>query len=214
MTESSTPVDLDGQPVQPDAEDTGENVETGQQDPAAPASAAPPEEPIRTPEDFQRALNARVKAIERKYANYGELKDKAAKLKEVEDAQKTSEQKLRDDLAAAQEARTKAEREARETTLRSSVVAEAIRLGFNDPMDAFNLLDKSSLTQAEGGDVEGITEALNELARSKPYLRQKSVPPVPPANPSREESVPKRTDADRRSEYFTGAATDFWTPRQ
>jgi membrane protein involved in colicin uptake len=161
-----------------------------------------------TQEEFNTALAARLK----KYADYDELKKAADKYKVIEDANKTEVEKLREAAATAQTKATQLEAQARESTLKGAVIAEAAKQGFADPMDAYKLLDVTKMELAEDGTVKGLTEALTALAAAKPYLRAKNAPVVPPANPPRDSGSQKRTDEDRRQEYFGGRRTDFWTP--
>ena len=161
-----------------------------------------------TQEEFNTALAARLK----KYADYDELKKAADKYKVIEDANKTEVEKLREEAVQAKTKATQLEAQARESTLRGAVIAEAAKQGFADPMDAYKLLDMAKMELGEDGTVKGLTEALTTLATAKPYLRQKNALVVPPANPSRDSGSQERTDEDRRRDYFGGGRTDFWNP--
>jgi len=161
-----------------------------------------------TQEEFNTALAARLK----KYADYDELKKAADKYKVIEDANKTEVEKLREEAVQAKTKATQLEAQARESTLRGAVIAEAAKQGFADPMDAYKLLDMAKMELGEDGTVKGLTEALTTLATAKPYLRQKNALVVPPTNPSRDSGSQERTDEDRRREYFGGGRTDFWNP--
>jgi len=183
--------------------------------PVEPTPPAPPAGKTMTQEEFNTALAARLK----KYADYDDLKKAADKYKVIEDANKTELEKEREKVAQAQtaaaQAQTKAtqlEAQARESTLRGAVIAEAAKQGFADPMDAYKLLDMAKMGLGEDGTVKGLTEALTALATAKPYLRQKNALVVPPANPSRDSGSQERTDEDRRRDYFGGGRTDFWNP--
>lgn len=54
--------------------------------------------------------------------------------------------------------------------LRTAVEREAVKLGYADPEDAYKLLDTSALVLDDKGVVEGLSEALKNLAKTKPYL--------------------------------------------
>jgi hypothetical protein len=90
--------------------------------------------------------------------------------------------------------------------LRSAVVSAAAKLGFADPMDAFNLLDKSALKQ-DGGKVVGLDDALKALSEAKPYLVRRGAA-VAPANPSKQ--PPGVTESDLRRHYFGARDAGFW----
>lgn len=54
--------------------------------------------------------------------------------------------------------------------LRADVKVYAAELGFADFEDAFKLADLSKVKEAESGDLEGVKEALEALAKAKPHL--------------------------------------------
>jgi hypothetical protein len=199
---------------------TTPSADGGTPSPTPPAATPPPTRTL-TQEEFDRALAARLEGERKKYndklADYEELKAKAQRLKELDDTQKSETEKLREQLAeaeqksqAAEQAREAAARQARETAIRAAVVAEAAKQGFADPLDAYRLLDMGALSLASDETVAGLADMVQSLATSKPYLKGKQAPVVPPANPSRQSGSPARTDADRYAEYFGGASNDFW----
>lgn len=65
---------------------------------------------------------------------------------------------------------TATEQRLAELTIGNAVVVEATRMGFIDPEDALRLADTKGVTLADGGKVEGVAEALKELAAKKPHL--------------------------------------------
>jgi hypothetical protein len=77
-------------------------------------------EAITSQEDLDRILTQRLARERSKYADYNDLKARAAKLAELEEAQKTAEQKAAERLEAAE--RKAAELEAKAT--RAEVAAE------------------------------------------------------------------------------------------
>lgn len=56
------------------------------------------------------------------------------------------------------------------TRIMNAVVTEASKLNFRSPEDAYSLLDSEKITVEEDGTVKGVTVALKELAKGKPYL--------------------------------------------
>lgn len=104
------------------------------------------------------------------------------KARDAEDAQKTELQKAQDTAAAASAAREKAEQEkkdalakAQEKLLRAAIVAEATRAGFADPNDAWLYVDRAKIKAKDGADGaddewDGVKEAVDAVAKAKPYL--------------------------------------------
>lgn len=75
--------------------------------------------PITTQEDLNKVIGERIKRVESKFADYSDLQARAAKLAEIEDAQKTAEQKAAERIAALEAKAAAAETAA----LRSKVQA-------------------------------------------------------------------------------------------
>jgi len=118
--------------------------------------------------------------------------------RKAEEAQKSELQKAMDRVAALQQQSAEVEQKYANTVLRANIEREAARLGFNDPGDAYSIIDMAKLTIAEDGAVSGVAEALKELSDSKPYLLRKETPRIPPTNPGKG-AAQKETDAERRA---------------
>ena len=91
----------------------------------------------------------------------------AAQMSELEKAQAD----IADAKAAAEKATTDAEvikAAAAEALLKAAIISQAGNL--NDPMDAWQFIDRSKIEAQEDGTYKGIPEALKALAESKPYL--------------------------------------------
>jgi hypothetical protein len=95
----------------------------------------------------------------------------------------TDVERLQADLAATRAQMAERERLFQEQTLRSAVVGAAARSGFNDPEDAWRMVDHGELEVDEAGQVQGVEDALQALRRAKPYLVRASAPQVAPTNP-------------------------------
>ena len=76
--------------------------------------------PITSQDDLNRILNERLQRERAKYADYRDVKAKAAKLDEIEEKNKTEAQRLADRIAVAE----KAAAEARSDVLRYQIAAE------------------------------------------------------------------------------------------
>lgn len=103
------------EPAPEDTQTTGQGESAGGGGPTPTEPAA-----TLTQEDVQRVLAERLKRERAKYADYDELKKAAAKLRAIEDADKTAQQKAAEEVAAA-----KAEAEAAKAdVIRFRVAAE------------------------------------------------------------------------------------------
>jgi len=114
--------------------------------------------------DDERGLNKLGKDAIKKLKTFedAEAQRKKDELSDVDKA-KLETKEANDKLTAAQEALYN-------TRIRSAVVLEASRLKFADAGDAYNLADLSGTEIAEDGTVSGVKEALEKLAKEKPYL--------------------------------------------
>jgi hypothetical protein len=117
--------------------------------------------------------------------------------------------RIKADLEAERQARAQAEQRQRDQLIRTQVIAAAAKAGFNDPEDAFRMLDVSALEADESGKVDGLDSALQALAKSKPYL-VKSSGTISPTNPSggpqkaSDEQLRKELFGTRRTPLFDG----------
>ncbi len=192
-------------------EGEGQEPTAGQEQEAATDAPAEGTQPIKSQADFERALQQRLKALERKkYGDYAQLKAAAEELQQIKDAAKTEEQKMRERLARLEADAQNAQRTAREKALEAQIVAEAARQKVNDPQDVYRLLAIGDLEVGEDGQIVDLETAIKDLIAAKPYLKQKDVPSVPPANPARNAGDQKRTDEDRYRTYFGGGRSDFF----
>lgn len=113
-------------------------------------------------------LREEVKAAK---ADVKKTKDLEAKLKEIEDAQLSDQERVakeRDDLAAEKAAW---EQERQTTNLKLAVYAQATPLGIVDADLALAALDRSKLEYDETGTPKNIADVLLELLEAKPILK-------------------------------------------
>lgn len=132
------------------------------------------------PQDVQDAYAGDIRglrsALDKERGNGDELKKTQARLKELEDAeaertraQLSKEELLTKDLEAAQSKAAGMESELKTLHIQQAVEREATKLRFADPEDAMKMIDLSKLTLTDG-KITGVKEALEELAKTKPYL--------------------------------------------
>jgi hypothetical protein len=138
---------------------------------AEAAAAAAAKDKTFTQADVDRIVQERVaRAKATPPEDYEALKASAAELEQIKEANKSDleKEKARADKAeAAAKAATEA---AKETTLRSAIVAEAARKNIVDPDAALALLDRTTLTLDDSGAPTNLAEAMDSLLTAKPYL--------------------------------------------
>lgn len=124
-------------------------------------------------------LKERLAREKGKYADYDDLKAKAGKWAEHEQAQKSELEKIQEAKEAAERKAQEAEARANERLIRAAFVAEAARNGAKHPEDAFSLADRAGVTIADDGSVAGVAEAVKALldAGRLPLSANRPTPP-------------------------------------
>lgn len=147
---------------------------------APPKTEAPAWTPPASQADLDRIITERLAREKAKFADYDDLKRKAAEHDKAAEAAKTEHEKAVE--AARKEGMTEALKVANSRLVSAEARALAAEAQFQDPGDAVRLLDLSDVTVADDGtvDTEGIKTALAELAKTKPYLIRDSGPKPPP----------------------------------
>lgn len=182
--------------------------------PAQPASSTGPGQAGKTftQEEVNRFLAEEKKKVRGQYADYEDLKAKAVKLTEIEQAQMTEAQKLQAQLEAAQKAiaqaeqqRLEAEAASKQERLYSKIISEAAKLNFEDAEDAYFRLRDSVK------EVEEVAEAVKSLAEQKKYLIKKHSTPLSAFDPAAQGQPARDTDAQRRARIYGGGGSIFET---
>jgi hypothetical protein len=116
-----------------------------------------------TAEEYDTALRRMQAADKAK----GELEKR---LREIEDKDKSEVEKLKRDFEELKKRAEKAEQEALSAKL-SSEILKFPGFTWHDPEAVLRLVDMDTIeVDAETGKVNGVKDALNKLARDKPYL--------------------------------------------
>lgn len=124
-----------------------------------------------TQADVDRIVQERVARVKQTPPDdYEDLKAAAAKLAELESANKTELEKERERAEKAEREAQAATQRAKDIALRSAIVSEAAKKNVVDPDAAVALLDKSSLEFDDDGTPKNIAEAMDALLEAKPYL--------------------------------------------
>lgn len=126
-------------------------------------------------------------------------------------AQIAENQKFLADAKAAQE---KAQAEATQARIKSAVVSVAATMGFQDPEDAYALIDRQAVT-VDGDKISGVSESLAALAKRKPYMLKSTSPRPPQVNATNpgEQAQEGMTDEQIRATVFGGGPTDLFTAK-
>lgn len=130
-----------------------------------------------TQADIDRIVAERLTRERSKFADYDDLKSKAAKLTELEKAQMSEAEKqaarvaeLEAQIAQAQaDAQTQMEA-ANRRLIQSALVAEATAAKFHKPEDAPRFVDMDALKVDDAGNVTGAKDAIKALAKEREYL--------------------------------------------
>lgn len=124
-----------------------------------------------TQADVDRIVANRLSRARKEFADYDDLKAKAAKLDEVEAAKKSDLERERERAAAAEKERDEAMSRAQKTLVRSEIAVHAAAAGAVDVADVVALLTGSGdVTVGKDGEVEGAKEAVKAMKKAKPHL--------------------------------------------
>lgn len=118
---------------------------------------------VFTQEEVNQIVAQRLQRAGEKYGDYDDLKAKAERLAELEDAQKTELERAMEAKAQAEAQAQKVLATANERLTRSAFIAEAAKLGVAHPEDTYALADKKGVSVSEDGTVVGVAEAVKTL---------------------------------------------------
>jgi hypothetical protein len=123
-----------------------------------------------TQSEMDAIIADRLRRQKAQFSDYADLKAKADRLAELEQAQMTELEQAQAKATAAEAERDAALQRANDRLIMAALTAEAAKQGFADPADAFTLADLAGVSIADDGAVTGVTEAVKALAQAKPYL--------------------------------------------
>lgn len=156
------------------ADDSGQQQDGGtQQEPDSGAPQGDTGGQGLSQADVDRIVADRLARERQKYADYGDLKKKAAEFDKLAEQQKTEAEKAVE--AARAEGRSEALSAANDRLLKAEIKAAAAGK-LSDPADAVRMLDLSSFKVGDDGEIDtsAIGAAIEELVTSKPYLAAQS----------------------------------------
>lgn len=170
---------LEGRFTMPENEETpAEPAVEESQEPASAPEAEGKSDPWADPE----AARKEIEKLRKESANYRtkakELEPLARKAKELEDAQKSEQERLAEQLSAAEQRIQTFRQRAVRSEVRALAAAE-----FADPDDAHAFLHLDEFVDDDGDiDTDGIRKELAELLKRKPHLARpaEAAGPRPP----------------------------------
>lgn len=123
-------------------------------------------------EDVDRIVKERLARQKSQFGDYDELKARAAKLDELEEAGRSELEKAQKAAADAIAERDKILTEAREARLTAAILAEVAKTDRKvvDPEAALKLLDRSTLELGEDGVPTNTASAVDALLEARPFL--------------------------------------------
>ena len=179
---------------------------------ATPAVESEPEgqQSVRsfTQDDMNRIQAQTRKEVRNQFADYSQLKERAAKADELEQAQLSATEKLEARATEAERQSASAGERVANAMIASDVKVRASQLGVIDPDAALLLLDRTNVQYSEDSGVTGVEDALTQLLTDKPYL--KGTPNrAPNLNPQTGEPAPTlRLSEDQREAARLMGMTD------
>jgi hypothetical protein len=151
----------------PENEETAEQVETEPQETAtAPEAEQAPTDPWADPAAARKEIEKLRKESAGWRTKYQETKPLAQKAQELEDAKKTEQERLTEQLTAAEQRMQSFRQRAVRSEVKALAAAE-----FADPEDAHAFLDLNSYVDDDGDvDTAAIQQDLKDLLKRKPHL--------------------------------------------
>lgn len=126
--------------------------------------------------ELDRVVGARLAREREKYADYETLKERAAKLDEIEQQNKTEFERAQERADQLERENTSLKEAQRELRVGQIVLNEASKRDIVDPDAALKLLDRDSLTFDESGAPTNVGDLLDGLVKDKPWLARKGAP--------------------------------------
>jgi hypothetical protein len=121
-------------------------------------------------ERAQRTIDQLREEVKTGKATAAKLAAAEAKLREIEDANKSETERATARAAEEEQKRIAAEQRAADLVLRLTVERTATKLGFHDPDDAYRLIDRKAVEMDDEGEPTNVEALLKDLAKAKPHL--------------------------------------------
>jgi phage I-like protein len=125
-----------------------------------------PEPRMFTQQELDRLIAERLERQAKKFADYDALKAKADKWVEIEEQQKSEQQRMAERLAKLQEERDIALQTSQQRLIKAAFVAEAAKAGVAHPGDVYALADLAAVSMGDDGEVRGVAEAVKAIVEA------------------------------------------------
>ena len=182
--------------VTENTEPTEDGAQT-QQVEAVIVSTESPADKTFTQDEVNRMMGQARRDARSQFSDYSELKSRAAKADELEQANLTEAERLEVRVTDAEKRATDAQEQVSSAMIASEVKVRATQMGIVDPDAAFLLLNKKNVAYNVTDGVSGVDDALAQLLEDKPYLRAGNRSPN--INPETGQAAPPvRLTADQR----------------
>ena len=182
--------------VTENTEPTEDGAQT-QQVEAVIVSTESPADKTFTQDEVNRMMGQARRDARSQFSDYSELKSRAAKADELEQANLTEAERLEVRVTDAEKRATDAQEQVSSAMIASEVKVRATQMGIVDPDAAFLLLNKKNDAYNVTDGVSGVDDALAQLLEDKPYLRAGNRSPN--INPETGQAAPPvRLTADQR----------------
>ena len=161
--------------------------------------------------EVDRIVKERLERERGKFADYDEAKKAAARLKEIEDAQKSELEKLQERLTQFEDQAKQMAAENKRLKLDAKIASIAGTLGAVDPRDPNFVMATQAIDPDGAGADDEIKKAIEALKAQRPYLfGQVQSPAVAGFNPADGAGGPQReTDAQRRARIYGSGGEIF-----
>jgi|TARA_R110002020_G_scaffold21850_9_gene74075 hypothetical protein len=160
-------------------------------------------------EDMNRIQAQTRREVRNQFADYNQLKDRAAKADELEQAQLTEQEKLEARALEAERKAATASEQISSAMIASEVKVRASQMGIIDPDAALLLVDRANVRYTDDEGVTGVEAALTQLVEDKPYLKGVPANRAPNLNPQSGDLAPSlRLSADQQEAARLMGMTD------
>jgi len=150
-----------------------------------PAGETPKGTQAPTIESLQAELEEGRAALKRVNSESAGRRKKLEAFEEAEEARKLADmtelEKLQAELQSERDAHAAAEQGALQARITHAVELAAMKANFHNPADAMAFLGNAEFTVTDKGEVDGVADALKELATARPYLVKTPTPNDPDA---------------------------------
>ena len=142
-------------------------------------------EPSNTPVQFTPEQQTQINRMQaqtkretrQQFADYNDLKARAARADELEQEKLTDTEKMEARAVEAERKVADAQQQIASAMIASEVKIRASAMGIVDPDAAFVLLDRTNVRYDADSGVSGVDDALTNLIEAKPYLRSNNRTP-------------------------------------